>query len=307
MRNKKSKFNEYAKFMRPFAILLVMIILLTATTWAWVRREWAPYLSSGENGMSIATTDALVFNMDVTDSGDDQLASSKTINAILNVNHFELKPVSNATGMSDAFYKINYGNTQEEYTFINIGNGISNMEIGKENGYVDITFWVQGSGSTKTQYVYLHKDSHIGTPGSLLKDSEKAIRVAITAGSQTYLFSAEGNRAKDDGDFYPYKAVSKAGPVYVEKDGELVWNQSCISQLGADAFKTFDAYNGYDENNNKDYGKCLFTVSGQERVAIRVKIWLEGEDELCDEHIISDFIDLMIKFTAYSSEELINE
>ena len=108
MRNKKSKFNEYAKFMRPFAILLVMIVLLTATTWAWVRREWAPYLSSGENGMSIATTDALVFNMDVTDSGDDQLASSKTINAILNVNHFELKPVSNATGMSDAFYKINY-------------------------------------------------------------------------------------------------------------------------------------------------------------------------------------------------------
>ena len=303
MQNKKSKFNEYAKFMRPFAILLVMIVVLTATTWAWVRREWAPYLSSGENGMSIATTDALVFNMDVTDSGDDQLASSKTINAILNVNHFELKPVSNATGMSDTFYKINYGNTQEEYTFINIGNGVSNMEIGKENGYVDITFWVQGSGSTKTQYVYLHKDSHIGTPGSLLKDSEKAIRVAITAGSQTYLFSAEGNRAKDDSDFYPYKAVSKAGPVYVEKDGELVWNQSCISQLGADAFKTFDAYNGYDENNNKEYGKCLFTVSGQERVAIRVKIWLEGEDELCDEHIISDFIDLMIKFTAYSGDE----
>jgi len=306
MENKKSKLGVFTKFMRPIAILLVMIVLLTATTWAWVRREWAPYLASGENGMSIATTDALVFNMDVNDSGDDQLASSKTINAILNVDHFELKPVSNATGEANAFYKINYGNTQEEYSFINIGNGVSNMEIGKENGYVDITFWVQGSGSTRTQYVYLHKDSHVGTPGSLLKDSEKAIRIAITAGSQTYLFSAEGNRARDDGEFYPYKAVSKAGPVYVKDGDQLVWNSSCITNLGADAFMTFDQYNGYDENNNKDVGKCLFTVSGQERVAIRVKIWLEGEDELCDEHIISDFIDLMIKFTAYSGDELVD-
>lgn len=316
---KQTKINTFSKFIGPISILLVMVILLTTVSVAWVRREWAPYLSSGENGMSIATTDALVFNMDVNESEDDNyLSSSKTINALLNVEHFELKPVSNATGEASDFYKINYGNTSDEYTFVNVGGGTSNIEIGKENGYVDITFWVQGSASGQTQYVYLHKDSHIGTPGSILKDSEKALRIAITAGSTTYLFSAEGNRkeyygvdqnADETGEMigtngkkvYPYKAVTKEGFVY-KKDAQdnSVLNDDCITKLGVDKFQKFDEYDGYDEQNNKDKNKCLFTVSGNERVAVRVKIWLEGEDENCDEHIISEYVDLMIKFTAYT-------
>ncbi len=312
----KKKLNNYIKSIRPLAILMVMILILTVASVAWIRREWTPYLSSGKNGISIATQDALVFNLADDDTSNQETSTSKTINSILGVETFELKPVSCMANVSNDFYKLNYGTTPSEHQFIKITGTGTSMQTGINNGYIDINFRIASNDKAGTQFVYLHKESHIGTPGEELKDSDKAIRVAITvvhsgsSGPTKYVFSAEGeDRVNNVDEQTTYKAIWKEGFVYSSYDdisGIGVRNQDCISELinldNQSPVKKFSDFIGHDANDVEDTSLCLFSIP-QGGVDIRVQIWLEGEDEHCTEKILSENVDLLIKFAAFTKED----
>ena len=87
---------------RHIAMLTAIVILLTGISYSWIRREWTPSIE--QSNIKIITGGALVFQMGEGSGFKD----SETINEILGIENFELKPVSNCTGESDDFFTLNF-------------------------------------------------------------------------------------------------------------------------------------------------------------------------------------------------------
>ena len=54
-----------------------------------------------------------------------------------------------------------------------------------------------------------------------------------------------------------------------------------------------------DGTKTKNTKKTLFVISAGQTAAIHVRIWLEGEDEYCNEGIVNKDLDVLIKFASY--------
>ena len=58
------KVKHTLSIIRILSVLLIMVLLCTYATYSWLKREWSPYIYSGDDGITIATSGALVFKMD---------------------------------------------------------------------------------------------------------------------------------------------------------------------------------------------------------------------------------------------------
>ena len=289
-----------------------MVLLCTYATYSWLKREWSPYIYSGDEGITIATSGALVFKMDENIASEGVL--SKTINEILGIQGaFALKPVSNATGASTDFFKLNYTDDPATYSFQQLPQ--TTMETARDNyGFVDITFYIQADSSS-ARYIYLHEDSHIALAEESKVNDEKydvahkALRVAISIDNgAARLFSADGEeraytavvpmpQGEDEEEYYKY---------YSSYDSETqsgIKNTAPIATLNDGTVSKLSDFNGYylseDGAKEKDTKKCLFVIGAGKTVAIHVRMWLEGEDEYCNEGIVNKDLDVLIKFASY--------
>lgn len=318
MQLNKKKMKYILSIVRILSVFLIMVLLCTYVTYSWLKREWSPYIYSGDDGITIATSGALVFKMDENIGSEGVL--SKTINEILGIQGaMAMKPVSNMTGAPTSFFRLNYTDDPATYSFQQLP--ASKMETARDNyGFIDITFYIQADNSS-ARYIYIHEDSHIAlAEASKVNDEKydvahKAIRVAISVDNgAAILFSADGSNrtytavdptytGDNPDEFYKYYSsyddVTKTG----------IRNTDAIVTLAPDSVKLLSDYNGYDYYEDgtrvKNTDKCMFVISAGQMSALHVRIWLEGEDEYCNEGIVNKDLDVLIKFASYvvSSEE----
>lgn len=312
MQLNKNKIKHAFSIIRILSVLLVMILLCTYVTYSWLKREWSPYIYSGDDGIKIATSGALVFKMNENIGEGGVL--SKTINEILGIQGtFAMKPVSNATGAASTFFRLNYTDDPATYSFDQLPP--STMETARDNyGFIDITFYIQADNSS-ARYIYLHEDSHIAlAAGSMVNDEKydvahRALRVAISIDNgAARLFSADGAdrtytavrvmpTGENEEEFYKYYTSYDKEAQKGEK------NMAPIATLNSRDVVLLSDYDGYDklEDGKKvqNTKKCLFVISAGATAAIHVRIWLEGEDEFCNESIVNKDLDVLIKFASY--------
>lgn len=312
MQINKKKAKHIFSIIRILSVLLIMVLLCTYATYSWLKREWSPYIYSGDDGITIATSGALVFKMDENIGSEGVL--SKTINEILGIQGaFALKPVSNVTGASTTFFRLNYTDDPATYSFQQLP--ATTMETARDNyGFIDITFYIQADNSS-ARYIYLHEDSHIAlAEASKVNDEKydvahKALRIAISIDNgAARLFSADGiNRTytavspmptgENPEEYYKYYSS------YNAETQSGIKNTAPIATLRAEDVALLSDYNGYDVledgTKTKNTEKCLFVIGAGKTAAIHVRIWLEGEDEYCNEGIVNKDLDVLIKFASY--------
>lgn len=312
MQINKKKAKHILSIIRILSVLLIMVLLCTYATYSWIKREWSPYIYSGDDGITIATSGALVFKMDENIGSEGVF--SKTINEILGIQGaFSLKPVSNVTGASTTFFRLNYTDDPATYSFQQLP--ATTMETARDNyGFIDITFYIQADNSS-AGYIYLHEDSHIALADASKVNDEKydvahkALRVAISIDNgAARLFSADGSNrtytavspmptGENSKEYYKYYSS------YNAETQSGIKNTAPIATLRAEDVVLLSDYNGYDVledgTKTKNTEKCLFVIGAGKTAAIHVRIWLEGEDEYCNEGIVNKDLDVLIKFASY--------
>ena len=136
--------SRYFGWIRSACLLLVLVFMLTYVSFAWLRRNWTPYVE--ENGIKVSTSGSLAFKL--VDYDDANVGMS--INSILKLGeNFVLKPVSNVSGRSEDFFVRNAdeGVGKEKYEHLNVQDYVkltndtlsskTYSQMGIENGYIE--------------------------------------------------------------------------------------------------------------------------------------------------------------------------
>jgi hypothetical protein len=295
MSNAEKKKVNWLRVVRTVAIALVLIILLSYATYAWLKRDWSPEILQSD--MRIIAGSGLTFQFEGGDAID-----SANINDLLDLETIELKSVSNCSGKSEDFFALEYGLTGDALKKLDPAKHLDAEEIaalkneegkytllGKKYGYVDLTFTVSADvNNMSDQSVYLGDSSKIelvdaGAVGA--HDPLNAMRVSITVDGVTHVFlhSVDGispvrelhtgiTNNYVDGTGYTADGISPAGAQTVSKDAEI--------------------FNSFFED------KELFKIAPGEQKKVNVCIWLEGVDEDCVDEVAGSALDLLIEFTA---------
>lgn len=332
--NNQKKKSKWIRAIRPIAFVLVLVVLLGYSTYAWMKRDWTPTLR--EENVRIVAGSSLVFEF-----GNDQVKDT-AINELAGMGEFVFKSVSNSTGKSGDFFALNYHPNGEyfdsfkhlstdeisEADFIESGALNKEMLLGKRYGYVELTFKVKtelGENDTD-KLVRLHKDSCIkgsekdaeGNPLSAEAKAKNAnaalaMRVSISVfdgdtETDTFIYSprADGNGAPThtgitnrfaDGIGY----VADGATRY---DYDVDNKTATLAQVARDGSPLKITPTGVkalasSTENENDVNETLFRLNKGETKTIVVRIWLEGEDADCtDDKVLGGELDLLLKFEA---------
>ena len=296
MSNTEKKKVNWLRIVRPMAIALVLIILLSYATYAWLKRDWSPEILQSD--MRIIAGSGLTFQFEDGDNID-----SANINDLLGLETIELKSVSSCSGKSEDFFALEYGLAGDVLKKLDPAKHLDAKEIaalkneegkytllGKKYGYVDLTFTVSADvNNMSEQSVYLGNSSKIAIK-EVHEDSTHnplyAMRVSITVDGDTHVFlpSADGIspvrenhtgiiNSYDDGKGYTADGISP----------EDAQKQSTEAEIFNSFFKDKTA---------------LFKIAPGEQKKVNVCIWLEGVDEDCQDDVAGSALDLLIEFTA---------
>ena len=256
--------SQYFGWIRSACLLLVFVFLFTYASFAWLRREWTPYVH--EEGITVSTSGSLAFQL--VDSG--QATTGMSINKILKLgDDFVLKPVSNVSGMSNDFFSINSdeGVGKEVYEYLDVQNylGLSETasakaysQMGIDNGYIEFQLALIAPEDEPgyDRYIYIHEDSYIAVSSNTLDQEEvvECVRVSVTiqggtvqAESKTFVFAADIKDAQNN-----YKVKSHSG---------LYNGKTLDDKRYMDGVDFYDSYT--DENTNEPKEKI--SVNGQEQ------------------------------------------
>ena len=313
----KKKINWF-RTIRPIALALVLVTLLTYATYAWMKRDWTPTLR--ENNVKIVAGSSLVFMF------DNKVVEDVAINELMG--EFVFKSVSNSSGESDHFFALNYSPKGEYYdSFKNLSlNELSAEDrnstapytiLGQKHGYVELTFKVKAPAgdNEKDKRIYLDSDSKIGAAaqGDATKGANavKAMRVSITVPdsengnetTKTIIYSQDGT----------HKGITNA---FVEGKGYVANDANRYNPVGSEMLTT--SVDGHklviapsEQNTVKTEVKSLpitddgylFTLKKATEEELTVRIWLEGEDANCtDEKVLGAALDILVKFAAEDVE-----
>ena len=296
MSNAEKKKVNLLRVVRTVAIALVLIILLSYATYAWLKRDWSPEILQSD--MRIIAGSGLTFQFEGGDAID-----SANINDLLDLETVELRSVSSCSGKSEDFFALEYGLTGDALKKLDPAKHLDAEEIadlkneegkytllGKKYGYVDLTFTVSADvNNMSDQSVYLGDSSKIelvdaGAVGA--HDPLNAMRVSITVDGVTHVFlpSADGispvrsihtgiTNNRVDGRGYTADGISPADAQTVSTDAKI--------------------FNSFFEGKT-----ALFTIAPGEQKKVNVCIWLEGVDEDCVDEVAGSALDLLIEFTA---------
>lgn len=249
----RKKSMRWFAFMRPVALLLVMVFLCTYVTYAWLRRDWTPTIQ--QDGITIATGGSLVFQLE-----DNSVGTVMSINDVLKLDDFVLKPVSNRHGTSDGFFTLDMsgGDGFEKYKYLDVNQYQTNSDnyskMGIDNGYIEFKVALVAPGN-QNRYVYIDTstnedtnapyseirfNSAAGEADATDQETAKCIRVSVTvstAGSpaKTFIFLSDqseigrhtgvDDKASDgkyvmDGKYY--HQMNDAGTPVVDANGRFV-------------------------------------------------------------------------------------
>ena len=313
----KAKSKRSALF-RTLTLLLVLVFLLTYASFSWIKREWSPKI--GQENVSIATSGALVFQL--TEFGDE-VTTSKTINEILGVTDFSLKPVSSVTGSVGEFFTINYADEVGDETFKHLNatkEGVtSETALGIRFGFIVLNFKLMLAtveGDNARRFVYLTKGSHIMPSEGSSNDVTSAIRISIHSdqmGFDPIIIGTPEAVAKDclavtnekDGLDNYIADGEKMFDEYLD-DGDSVRNletESGSPLLLPQSIRTLADYDCVDDQGVFRSDECLFEIDPRSAINVTVCIWLEGEDPMCNDLISDDQINLLLQFAARTVEE----
>ena len=296
MSNAEKKKVNWLRVVRTVAIALVLIILLSYATYAWLKRDWSPEILQSD--MRIIAGSGLTFQFEGGDAID-----SANINDLLDLETVELRSVSSCSGKSEDFFALEYGLTGDALKKLDPAKHLDAKEIaalkneegkytllGKKYGYVDLTFTVSADvNNMSDQSVYLGDSSKIelvdaGAVGA--HDPLNAMRVSITVDGVTHVFLPSANGIS------PVRSIHTGiTNNYVDGKG---YAADGISPADAQTVST-DAkiFNSFFEGKTE-----LFTIAPGEQKKVNVCIWLEGVDEDCVDEVAGSALDLLVEFTA---------
>lgn len=303
MSNTEKKKVNWLRVVRPVAIALTLIILLSYGTYAWLKRDWSPEILQSD--MRIIAGSGLTFQFEDGDNID-----SANINDLLGLKNqpIELKSVSSCTGKSEDFFALEYGLTGDVLKKLDPVKDLDAEELanpnseefkytllGKKYGYVDLTFTVSADDNNMSdQIVYLGDSSKIGikeVPEDSTHVPLNAMRVSITVDGVTHVFlpSLDGSTPVREN----HTGITDA---YTEGSGYTADGKSpADAQTVSTDAKIF---NSFFEGKT-----ALFTIAPGEYKTVTVCIWLEGVDEDCKDDIAGSALDLLIEFTAASVDK----
>ena len=230
MANSKIKRQKWLKIARPVIMALVFVTVLTYVSYSWIKREWTPNIS--QEGIKIVAGDSLTFIFEDENAGNIEIDSQgKTVNELLGMDDFTLKSVSNFTGESNDFFRLQYSSRGERYaTFDHISrtedmenvddDDVAYRELGKKNGYIEMKFTVQvpeTADPTVRKGVYVHEDSILSNGENTDVDAlgvnpVLALRVSITVH-----------------DFYPENSTIKDKTVLFAADGRAGYFHTAVT------------------------------------------------------------------------------
>ena len=325
MSNNQSKRQKWLKIARSAIMALAFVTVLTYVSYSWIKREWTPNIS--QEGIKIVAGDSLTFIFEDENSSNVEIDSTgKTVNELLGMEDFTLKSVSNFTGESNDFFRLQYSTRGERYaTFEHIsriedmGNvdddDVAYRELGKKNGYIEMKFTVkvpETADPTEQKGVFFHEDSVLRNGESTNVEAlgfnpALALRVSVTvhdffpegttARDKTVIFAADGRA----GDYHTAVTNQLAqGDKYLADGGTMyIWeNNAPTHQKNEDLIQTSKEQLLSFLARTPESGTPLFTLRGGESKEMTVRVWLEGEDENCVNAISGQEIDLMLKFCA---------
>ncbi|MBR6681173.1 MAG: hypothetical protein IKL59_07935 [Clostridia bacterium] len=321
--NAKRKRRRWLPLIRPTLLLLTTVILFTYVSFAWMRREWTPYVE--QSNITIATGGSLVFEFE----GESGASTGKSINEILGLTQeFVLKPVSSQTGGENSFFTLDlqHGAGLEKYRHLDVSDYDNDpIKMGIENGYIEFQMMLYSPDAADTiRYVYIHPESHIrfSEGGDAEQaDAVKCIRMSVTLNSsnETWIFGPDGvishsgvNMIYDDTnkryvmDGVNYYSSYNADNV-AQSEIMSVWEGHNVVEP-SDHFKEISEFDGgtYDENGiliSRDTDQTLFSLTSGDNTTKRwvtVRIWAEGSDPNCTDKISGAQIDLKLKFSSFT-------
>lgn len=232
---------------------LMLIFLLSFATFSWIKREFSPSIEEDE--LSIATAGALVFQF----SGTGEVTTNKTVNEILGVSNFELKPSSNLKGNPGEFFNINYDKDagKEEFKHLNFTKEgySSEMALGIANGFAVMSFTIVSEKASEadvdTRYIYLSSASLIADVNQDDGiDVSKCVRVAINVEyedptlNKTYIIGVED----------PAKLNSQDGLYYHKGITNKQIEDGVFAADGTPVYKSYELSTGTGELNTTIQG-----------------------------------------------------
>ena len=296
MSNTEKKKVYWLRIVRSMAIALVLIILLSYATYAWLKRDWSPEILQSD--MRIIAGSGLTFQFEDGDNID-----SANINDLLGLETIELKSVSSCSGKSEDFFALEYGLTGDALKKLDPDDDLDPEEIaaltneegkytllGKKYGYVDLTFTVSADvNNLSDQIVYLGNSSKIEikeVPEDSTHNPLNAMRVSITVDGDTHVFLPSADGILPVRELHTGITNERVDGIGYKADGISHEDAQTVS-IDAEIFNSF--FKGKAD---------LFKIAPGEQKKVNVCIWLEGVDEDCLDDVAGSALDLLIEFTA---------
>ena len=318
MNNAKSRIN-LMRVLRPIALALALVFLLSCATYAWMKRDWTPKIH--QEDVKIVAGSSLTFIY-----GEDEI-DDISVNELLGEKNFVFKSVSNATGESDDFFALDYS-TQGQYydTFKKIS--LSDLseekqslatkytELGKMYGYVELTFHIASAtaGEVYNKNIYL-ADSFIngdvvdGDDALTARNARaaEAVRISITAHAtdslpeETTIFARTATSHTGITNLYVdgYGYVANGADRYDRTTNPPKLASTVVFNINASAREENLKITKPGIKTFADFATSpLFVLEKGTKRAVTVRIWLEGEDANCEDDIADSALDLLLKFSA---------
>ncbi len=262
-------------------LLLGFSSALVIASYAWFADKSNPSINI--SNIQVSAADGLVIKL----QPDSAARTNINLNNVLgNLDSFELKQVSSANAQN--FYTIDFNQgvamSTPEFVLLPSANGSNTQMI--SNGYVDFDFYLQTEEYPK--HVYIHKDTLIDGA------AWEAIRVSITYPTSanttsTIIFGSTPENGITD----PY--TTKA----IITTGTFTYGSIPSSYYTNQLVRTLDYRNGgrgTSDDDELDTDKVLFSMAANTRVAMNIKIWLEGGDIDCTNTLASTIVNAVVKF-----------
>ena len=337
MNNAENKRINWLRIIRPIALALVLVFLLSYATYSWMRRDWTPKVH--QENVKIQAGSSLTFKF------NDEATDDISVDSLLDMDEFKFKSVSNASGKSDDFFTLNYSPQGSYYDKIkhledsdinqSLINSMGNKytACGSQFGYIELKFHIasEDEGEIFDKNIYLKGsfingvvDENDPNVTALNNKASMATRISVTVHGT----GVEGDPDKEDITTVFAKAlVDENGEILRDANGDPLprEHRAITDEIIDDKYAADDVFR-YTKNGNTyektEYiypkngeaielvksqyvmtfemlgEKPLFVLKQGTTRAITVRIWLEGEDPYCEDEIAGSALDLLVKFSA---------
>lgn len=327
MRKETKKFTA---FLKPIALLLVLVLLLAATSYAWVKRNWQPTIE--QKGLTVSTGGSLAFKL--SSGGSATTYFSINDQFPLYGDNFELQPLSSVSGDGSDFFNIDRSTGKPTFNKV-----FPTADTAYAFGYIEISFLIvsneddiySDNSGKYTRFVYIDPESILQDTADFGSSSAAdAIRISLTTMTNTSVVpqtillwnrkegteeAKKAHVAVNPGLSESYNVDNPADPnnfavhgKEVPIDKQFEFNEQLHREN--DKIQPLDYYCGYqktgdgsdltvDKTQPDPEHRCLFSIAAGDTRSIILRIWLEGQDPNCTDQLAARQLDLKLIFNSY--------